>query len=75
LLITPTGAHSGNLTPERVVLLDRRDDVIGSGVPSSEREMHTAALGAFPSANAVVGNATARRQTAGDGPPHDRNSS
>jgi ribulose-5-phosphate 4-epimerase/fuculose-1-phosphate aldolase len=54
LLITPTGAHSGNLTPERVVLLDRRDDVVGSGVPSSEWEMHTAALRTFPSANAVV---------------------
>lgn len=54
VLITPTGAHSGNLTPERVVLLDGRDAVVGSGVPSSEWQMHTAILHAFPSANAVV---------------------
>jgi ribulose-5-phosphate 4-epimerase/fuculose-1-phosphate aldolase len=47
-LITPTGAHSGNLTLERVELLDRRDAVVGSGIPSSEWHMHTAILRAFP---------------------------
>lgn len=54
VLITPTGAHSGNLTPEGVVMLDKHDTVVGSGIPSSEWRMHTAILHAFPAANAVV---------------------
>ena len=53
-LITPTGAHSGNLTHERLVRLDARGAVIGDGAPSSEWHMHVSILRAFPAASAVV---------------------
>jgi L-fuculose-phosphate aldolase len=53
-LITPTGAQSGNLTPERLVLLDGHGGVIADGAPSSEWHMHLAILRAFPAANAVI---------------------
>jgi L-fuculose-phosphate aldolase len=53
-LITPTGAHSGNLTPQRLVLLDAHGAVIGDGVPSSEWHMHGAILRAYPAANTVI---------------------
>ncbi|TKT69389.1 class II aldolase/adducin family protein [Aquamicrobium sp. LC103] len=54
ILITPTGGNSGNLTPGRIVRLTRGGKVVGEGIPSSEWHMHTAILGAFPHANAVV---------------------
>ncbi|MDI6029031.1 class II aldolase/adducin family protein [Corticibacterium sp. UT-5YL-CI-8] len=54
VLITPTGGHSGNLTPERIVRIDADGKVQGEGAPSSEWSMHTAILKAFPEANAVI---------------------
>jgi L-fuculose-phosphate aldolase len=53
-LITPTGAHSGNLTQARLVRLDAQGAVIGDGAPSSEWHMHVAILQAFPAAHAVI---------------------
>lgn len=53
MLITPTGANSGNLTPSRLVHVEADGNPIG-GVPSSEWRMHEAILDAFPAANAVI---------------------
>ena len=53
-LITPTGTHSGNLTAQRLVLLDVNGAIVGGGAPSSEWHMHTAILRAYPTANAVI---------------------
>jgi L-fuculose-phosphate aldolase len=53
-LITPTGAHTGNLTPQRLVLLDADGAPVGEGVPSSEWHMHIAILRVYPAANAVI---------------------
>lgn len=54
VLITPTGAHSANLTPERIVLLDLDGNVEGDGIPSSEWELHTSVLRAYPNAESVI---------------------
>lgn len=53
-LITPTGAHSGNLTPDRIVKIDLDGNVQGDGVPSSEWELHTEVLRAYPDAQSVI---------------------
>jgi L-fuculose-phosphate aldolase len=54
MLITPTGANSANLTPDRLVHVDTGGTVIGEGVASSEWHMHAAILRAYPAANAVI---------------------
>jgi L-fuculose-phosphate aldolase len=54
MLITPTGANSANLVPERLVHVDDGGAVIGEGIASSEWHMHAAILGAYPAANAVI---------------------
>ena len=41
MLITPTGANTANLTPERLVLVDLDGQVAGPGTPSSEWQMHS----------------------------------
>ncbi|MCC2611191.1 class II aldolase/adducin family protein [Neorhizobium sp. Rsf11] len=54
ILITPTGGNSANMTPERLVRLDRDGETVGEGVPSSEWHMHLAILNAYPQVRAVV---------------------
>jgi L-fuculose-phosphate aldolase len=54
ILITPTGGKTANMTPERLVRLDRNGDTVGEGIPSSEWHMHLAILNAYPHVRAVV---------------------
>ncbi|MGN7292545.1 class II aldolase/adducin family protein [Rhizobium sp. SAFR-030] len=54
MLVTPTGGNSGNMTPDRLVRLDRNGDTIGDGIPSSEWHMHQAILHAYPHVQAVI---------------------
>jgi len=54
VLITPTGAHSGNLTPDSLVVIDLDGNVLSGGIPSSEWELHTAVLSNYPNAEAVI---------------------
>lgn len=54
ILITPTGGNSTNLTPERLVRLDRAGETVGDGIPSSEWHMHLAILHAYPHVQAVI---------------------
>lgn len=54
-LITPTGAHTANLTEARIVSIDDEGKASAEGgVPSSEWRMHTEILKAHPEAQAVV---------------------
>lgn len=53
-LITPTGGNSANMTPERLVRLDRHGETVGEGIPSSEWHMHLAILNAYPHVQAVI---------------------
>jgi L-fuculose-phosphate aldolase len=53
VLITPTGAHSGTLTADRVVKIGYDGEVKGDGIPSSEWELHTEVLRAYPTAQSV----------------------
>jgi L-fuculose-phosphate aldolase len=54
MLVTPTGGNSANMTPERLVRLDRNGDTIGDGLPSSEWHMHQAILNAYPHVQAII---------------------
>ncbi|CDZ47793.1 class II aldolase/adducin family protein [Neorhizobium galegae] len=54
ILITPTGGNSANMTPERLVRLDRHGETVGEGMPSSEWHMHLAILNAYPHVQAVI---------------------
>jgi len=54
MLVTPTGGNSANMTPERLVRLDRNGDTIGDGLPSSEWHMHQAILHAYPHVQAII---------------------
>ena len=54
MLITPTGANSSNLKPDRLVQIDSHGAIRGGGIPSSEWHMHAAILDAYPAANAVI---------------------
>ena len=54
ILITPTGGNSANMTPERLVRLDRHGETVGEGIPSSEWHMHLAILNAYPHVQAVI---------------------
>jgi L-fuculose-phosphate aldolase len=54
MLVTPTGGNSANMTPERLVQLDRDGETVGEGVPSSEWHMHQAILHAYPHVQAVI---------------------
>lgn len=54
VLITPTGGNSANLTPERLVRLDRNGETVGEGIPSSEWHMHLAILDAYPHVQAAI---------------------
>ncbi len=54
ILITPTGGNSANMTPERLVRLDRRGETLGEGIPSSEWHMHLAILNAYSHVQAVI---------------------
>lgn len=54
ILITPTGGHSANLTPERLVRLDRHGETVGEGIPSSEWHMHLSIMAAYPNVEAVI---------------------
>jgi L-fuculose-phosphate aldolase len=54
VLITPTGASSADLTPDRLVVVDLEGEVEGAGLPSSEWQMHTEIFKARNDAQAVV---------------------
>jgi L-fuculose-phosphate aldolase len=54
VLITPAGANAANLTPEKLVVVDLDGRVEGTGIPSSEWQMHTEILKAKVAAQAVV---------------------
>jgi L-fuculose-phosphate aldolase len=54
MLITPTGASSAGLTPEKLVVVDLEGKVEGSGLPSSEWQMHAEIFKARSAARAVV---------------------
>ncbi len=54
ILITPTGGNSANLSPERLVRLDRNGEPVGEGIPSSEWHMHLAIMAAYPHVHAVI---------------------
>jgi L-fuculose-phosphate aldolase len=54
MLVTPTGGNSGNMTPDRLVRLDRNGETVGDGIPSSEWHMHQAILHAYPHVQAVI---------------------
>lgn len=54
VLITPTGASSASLTPDKLVVVDLEGGVEGPGLPSSEWQMHTEIFKARSAAQAVV---------------------
>lgn len=54
VLITPTGGRSANMTPQRLVRIDRNGETIGEGIPSSEWHMHAAILAVYPHVQAVI---------------------
>ena len=54
VLITPTGASSATLTPDKLVVVDLEGEVEGDGVASSEWQMHTEIFKARNAAQAVV---------------------
>lgn len=54
MMITPTGANAASLTPEKLVVVDLEGAVEGSGLPSSEWQMHAEIFKARSVAQAVV---------------------
>ncbi|WHA42615.1 class II aldolase/adducin family protein [Agrobacterium larrymoorei] len=54
ILITPTGARSENLTPDRLVLVQTDGTTLSEGKPSSEVDMHLAVYNSGPTVGAVI---------------------
>jgi len=55
IIVTPTGVSKGGMTPESLVKMDLKGNIIGGkGRPSSEVKMHIQVYKINPSINAVV---------------------
>jgi L-fuculose-phosphate aldolase len=51
--VTPSGYSLRDITPDRVVMLDRKGRVIGDGIPTKDRGLHLGVMEARPDVNVV----------------------